>query len=477
MAACSEENKPTATVQTGEAPAFEAKADGSKDEADFDCAVVLRSVGRIPNGPGFQTTCDLGRSGSCLYVWEGVVDVAEAVLEDVERVEVLFSTAQTGAQWYFVPAQAVGPAQNGFVSYRFMIDEFTPAAGMSMTSLNNTVIKLIPYVVRNGVRSFDHNRIASPFGVYELTLDNTWSIAADATCQQTESSIPEYELSYPDWEERLGGAPVSGGQLKVVYDAQRLFAEQSCLGSQGPVSAGTVMMGYSFGGEESYTEEIEFYSESYGYACQGETSPCITRRSSQPIIDLDPGVDHVEMWFYCVPSFSAGAPSNWKYDSNFGMNYRVDVQGGVAVGWAGDWAKHAARSGFVFELEDPLVYAGFSNMGWSVQAQVYVRDITDQPDVDVSKLRAWVESDVHDCTPGAAVTRVELSAAQHHTGLFGNNSLFRWPYEAAVGRCPQGSYRYRFLFSADGGRSMVTLGQGADIDADNAAEWRTLTVQ
>ena len=171
------------------------------DEADMDCLVVLRSVSRIPNGPGYETTCDLGidSGGSCLYVWEGFVDLSSERAGAMGPVEVLVRTSLSQGEWFAVETKRMGESE-GYVHYSFLIASHTPAAGMSMTSLNRTTIDLIPFVHGpEGQLVWDHNRIDDPLGTYHLNLDNMWSLDDAAVCLPEVVTAPAYVLSYPDF--------------------------------------------------------------------------------------------------------------------------------------------------------------------------------------------------------------------------------------------------------------------------------------
>lgn len=475
-------------AKVSRAPRPLGSADGVGDAADTSCQVVLRSVGRIKNGPGYATTCSLGlnTSTSCLYVWQGQIDVAASATP--ASVELLYRTGQTGGQWYAVKAQPAASPSPGaaFVSYTFQITEHTPAAGMSMTSLNKTVIDLIPYTTTTaGGRLFDHNRVSDPFGSYRLDLANSWSVGADATvCPASPTkTAPRFVLDYPAFSEQLLDGPArAGGKLQISYDGRRLRETQVCMGAQGPVAATTLFVGYMFDndGSQAKSAQVEQYVVSSGYACQGP-QPCIKHEVQAPVLDLPAGATSIQLWFYCVPGFSGGSPGNWKYDSNMGQNYQLLLAAAAnpprAVDWAGAWRLHAARSGFTFPLPISHSYTGFTNMGWSVQAELYVKGLTDKAPLQTQLVKAYVESDMHACTPGGALTQVTLSPAASGAGSYANNALYRWGFEGLINSCPKGTYRYRFLFSADGGQTVTPLGAGDSTKDAGAAGFRTIVFQ
>lgn len=472
----------TATLTAALEPVYVDGAAAYTDVPDGDCRLVLRSVGRIPYQGGYATSCEAGDTpnGPCVYVWKGAIDVDAARLGDVTKVEVLYRTLSTQGAWYSIPATEVDGSNDGFRRFQFTIDHYTPGAGMSFTSLNRTEIDLIPYLVlADGTRVFDHNRVAHPLANYELRLGNGWSVQPDDACQpDLPPAVPELVLSYPDFAESLNDGPlVAGGQLRVSYDPLRLRATQACLGSQGPVSATTVVADWRFDDGVVHSATVQTYTESYGYACQGQPTPCVKADTFAPVLDLPAGSTRVELWFHCVPGFSQGAEANWKYDSNFAANYVLPISApATAIDWAGGWELWNARAGEPRVLPEPFTWHEFTNMGLGVQARVYVKDVTDQAVPPADALQGWVESDLHECTPGGEPTRQPLELAAVHTGPYGADTLFRWSVESTLGRCPAGEYRYRFVFSRDGGETVTLLGNAGDTtDPAAATSWRTLT--
>jgi len=462
-------------AQRASAPQYLGAADGSGDAADSSCSVVLRSIARVPYQAGFMTTCETGKApkqGPCKYIWRGVVDVAADKVAQLAGVSVLL---RAGNDWYSFDATPSGPAAGGFVPHAFEIDEHTPGAGTSLTSLMGTVLNVIPYVVtKQGGRLFDHNRIGDPLGNYRLDKTNSWAVVEDAdVCAPAKT--PEYRLTYGDYEHLVDGPVRAGGKLKVSYDSRRLRLRQSCLGAKGPASATTIHMGYMFDGDGKTAKELllESYLERYAN-CDKAKGSCVSVTKHNDTIDVPESAKSLELWFYCVPGFSSAAPSNWKYDSNYGANYQLLVPRPRAIGWAGEWRKHASRSGFVQQLPEPYVYRSYSNMGFSVQAEVYAEGLTDEPQIDQRLLQAFVETDLVSCKPGGPLKRQALYLARSQVGPYRKNVLYRWSVEASLAYCPRGIYRYRFLFSADGGLTFTPLGKAASSSSPGAASFRTI---
>ena len=467
-------------LPTGRAPRIVSGADGvGVDAADTGCAVILRSVGRVSNGMGGYATSPAG-----LYVWDGVVDVDADVAAGARAVEVLFQTTMGPQVWYVATAtRAVGEASGGqYVRYTFRIDTNTPSAGMSVTSLNRTVIRLIPYVAgTDGGRLFDHNRVRDVFDTYTLTVSNGWSVretdaAGDACPAVAPGASPRWVFGYPAWEATVQGGPVRAGQsVAIAYDGRRLRETQGCMGAHGPSSATTLYVGWMVTGDPARggSAEVERYVVASGYACSGPTSPCVTDTVSEPEIALPADASGLDVWFWCQPGFDGG--NNLKYDSNQGANYHLAIVNDVhVVDWAGGWAVYRARPSDTIALVEPYVYTGFTNMGLAMQAEVYVAGLTDQAAIDTQRLVGWVESDAIACTPGGTPTRERLMLMPTRGGPYGNNAVFQWGYESLMGRCPRGDYRFRFVFSADGGLTTTTLGTASDTGPGAVdSSWRT----
>ena len=225
-------------------------------------------------------------------------------------------------------------------------------------------------------------------------------------------------------------------------------------------------------------ETIETYVESYGYACQGQTPPCIQDTVTDTVLDIPATAQKLEVWFWCVPGFSQGAESNWMYDSALGANYSLPIiQGAHAIDWAGDWQMYLARPGTTQALPDPIIYTEFTNMGLAAQASLYVKGLTDQPEVDTALVKAYVETDLLNCTPGGDKIIQEIQATSQHGGPYNSNSVYQWGFEGLISPCPNGTYHFRFLFSADGGLTTTALGAASATGEAGADAFRTLISQ
>jgi hypothetical protein len=286
------------------------KADSS-DQADHDCAVVLRTARKV-------TSYLMGAGGPPSTSWEVQVDV-DSTRADVRGVGVLYRTNLTSGRWYELTPEDQ-ENRPGVVTYRFVVRNFVES-GAALT------IDLIPFVrLANGVRLFDHNRLPDT-AAFELRAANEWAVAdAAGLCPDPGTrSTPHFILSYPDFETTLEDGPVTrGGLLKVTYDGRRLRETQDCLGAEGPVSATTILMFHAFDDGAPEETTVEQYSVNYAGGC-GE-SPCVTQQITEPLVRVPSGARAVAIWFACMPGFSYGAQEHWSYDSNYGANYVLPVE-------------------------------------------------------------------------------------------------------------------------------------------------------
>lgn len=151
--------------------------------------------------------------------------------------------------------------------------------------------------------------------------------------------------------------------------------------------------------------------------------------------------------------------------------------GAVTVDWAGAWAIYRGRPSDTIALTEPLDYRGFSNMGLALQVSVYAEGKTTGGSVDTSSIKVFLESDLPTCDPGGALTLTEVPLAAAGAGPFGNDGIYRFPFESALSRCPRGDYRFRMLVSADGGLTALALGLADNIGDPGVETLRTLRYQ
>jgi len=143
------------------------------------------------------------------------------------------------------------------------------------------------------------------------------------------------------------------------------------------------------------------------------------------------------------------------------------------VGWAGRWGGYfthacAWREG----LADPVTFtkSAVGHDCMTLTAEVYVAGVTDAGG-NPEAILAEVETDIgFSGGPLATPTTYRLTFDER----VGNDLRFAWFLGEHVSRADRGDYRFRFRFSADGGRTWTTIGTG---ESDAPGGWRTLLVR
>src|SRR4051812_11529383 len=151
-----------ACADAGDGPDTETTAplvgvDGSHDQADRSCNVVLRDLTR-DNGP------------TSTWAWSGTVEISEAAQNEDLPPAVMWHLAPNGP-WQAVAASATTlPATPGYVRYSIHLDHEVPQPGWSGTSLANARVEIVPYLqLVGGHRLFDHNRNTRDLDNYVIT--------------------------------------------------------------------------------------------------------------------------------------------------------------------------------------------------------------------------------------------------------------------------------------------------------------------
>lgn len=154
---------------TGDEPSV-GKSD-SLDEADRDCQIVLREVGRKFDATGAPVMdCSVE---PCAFVWEGSLEIASEQLTAGAQPAVLFHSSHEAGTWAEAAILSDIIAEHGRVRYQFQF----PGGYRTERALK---INLIPFArTSDGRRLFDHNRVASELDSYLLNADNGWAIADD----------------------------------------------------------------------------------------------------------------------------------------------------------------------------------------------------------------------------------------------------------------------------------------------------------
>ncbi len=275
----------------------------SKDQADQGCRVVLRSVGRVPGDDGYQTDCS---SGSCLYVWEGAVDIAQEVPADV-TVHVQYHLA-TSSDWWEVEALPSSAVIPGFRRHDFVMSDHL--FGPDKQDGDAPSIELVAFIrYSDGARLFDHNRFSGDFANHKLAKDNGFASNDGGVCQPVKGWVS----FLADWQETTSGERRQGGYLQVDYDLSRL---PDCRGTHNGHPAWDIVAHARFNpGGQQFEGSVRAFVSNYGQP----TNEAV----SVPFIVLIPeGATEVELWFH---NYSGAGSSCQAWDSNLGENYHYDI--------------------------------------------------------------------------------------------------------------------------------------------------------
>jgi hypothetical protein len=283
------------------------KADGS-DQADRECRVVLREVGRTPasDGDGYAQKCV---GGACNWVFTGHVDVSMDAFPTNATVGVLYHLQGDSSWWQVTAAPAQG-ARPGFYSQVFEISEHLIGPNASADELASARIELIPFLkLEDGTRVFDHNRRPGDLDVYSFGQNEWFALGEEQACQPVAGTLFFQE----DWQENVGGSLHAGGWLSVYYDLDRL---PECRGTHNGYPAWDTVATLRFlPSGETVSGSVRDFVTNNGTP----TNQAVEKRFDAKIPD---DATAVEVWF----ENSSGAGNNCDtWDSNYGQNYRFDI--------------------------------------------------------------------------------------------------------------------------------------------------------
>jgi hypothetical protein len=332
------------------APAPLVGVDGSHDQADRNCNIVLRGLERT----GTSATSDS-------YVWTGSLEVSSAAAAEGLAPAVIYQWG-SDPSWHqgTVTAATDGSATPGFAKYTVTLDHDLLGPGMSGTAQTSADIQVVPYLpMPGGGRLFDHNRNPSDFANYHVVYPDFAVWGAPAVCAAPTATQAARLVFVADHTQHREGVLTAGGTVAIQYDTQRLT---TCRDSQGGHPLWDITAHVRF---EPSGEEVG--------ASVRDGAPTFT-------VPTD-GARQVVVWFENTDAYGCQA-----WDSNFGANYAFDVA--VAPQWIG-----LAQNDIVRDADDPCdggaaASGGFAFDTWARQRaavanlcfQVYQPGLTDRDD-------------------------------------------------------------------------------------------------
>ncbi len=329
--------------------------DGSLDQADRNCHVVLRDLERNFTGFTYET---VGSS----WVWQGSVEISEAAAAEGLVPSAMYRMAPSGSWSSVTATPSLATATPGYVRYTMRIHQGLPGPGWSGTSLSNAKIEVVPFIAMpEGGRLFDHNRHRGDLDNYLMTSPDL-AVWTDATVCAPPASTTRARLVFDaDWSERREGILAPGGELTVVYADSRLT---QCRNWQG--------------GNPRYdiTAHLAF--------SPGNQRRSVSVRDGAPVVAVPSDARGVDVWF---ENTSVSGCQAW--DSNNGANYHFDAL--TPPQWIGNAASRMTRT-----TDDPCAGGtsasqGFTFDTWTRQRaaitnlcfEVYHPGLTDRDDPDL----------------------------------------------------------------------------------------------
>jgi hypothetical protein len=409
-------------------------ADG-KDAADRACNVVLRSLARIPNGPGFTTSCTA--TSGCSVVWGGFLDVSSAALAEGAVPFVMYKN-QDATNWTQVRPTRVTGGVPGYQRYRVTLQRNTMSEGMSATALSRARIDVAPFIrMPNGARLFDKQRGQTDFENYTLSQAFGWVVTEDASvCAAL--PVPANLAFLGGFSESQQGALVAGGKGIITYSLDRLPA---CRGTHNGFPAWDITAFVRFSpGNQVLSGSVRGFSGTTG-------TPSNESAVSAPwTFDVPRGATSAEVWFR---NFTGAGSMCESWDSKNGANYQFAVASKPysAVQWVGrpgsSTSRACARSEGAPDTITLDSYLQSRACVW-VEADVYVPGLTDG-----SALAPYaVFAEVQATRDGVAMPAERAS----FIGRFGND--YRYQFQIPKSTLFYGPkwtrYEYSMRFSTDG---------------------------
>ena len=396
--ACAVADDPTGALGAAAAPLV--GVDGSLDQADRACHVVLRDLGRTGSGGWFET------DGSS-WVWQGAVEISQAAADEGLTPAALYRMAPSGAWTTVAATPSAAPATPGYARFDLRLSAGLPGPGWSGTALGRAQIEVVPYLpLAEGGRLFDHNRVRDDLGNYVLSAPGL-AIEADGRACPAPVGPSRAQLVFAaDWSETRQGVLTPGGEVAVVYDPARLPQCRNWRGGN-PLYDLTAHVLFAPGGQRH----------------------AVSVRDGAPVLVVPADARRMTLWFE-----NTAIPGCQAWDSNLGANYGFDVA--TAPAWMGEVRTRLSRS-----TDDPCAgglpaAGGFVFDPWTRQRaaitnlcfEVYQPGLTDRDDLS----GLWQQLDVQlrwRLRSGAGVTPWRQRPVDLDRRV-GNNARYRLDWRA-----------------------------------------------
>jgi len=322
--------------------------DGSHDQADHSCNIVLRGLERSGNGTGGYAT-----NGDS-WIWTGGIEISNAAATEGLAPSALY---QSGATWHEVTTlPSSQPATPGFTRFDVTLD-----------ALANSTVQVIPFIhLAAGGRLFDHNRNTADSANYVMTSPD-FAIWQDPTvCAPAVGPTHANFVFDADFTQHRDGVFAPGGQVSIVYATSRLA---QCEATQGGLP------------QYDITAWVKFLP--------GNQLTAVSVRDGAPTIAVPSDARQAQVWFETTSVYGCHA-----FDSNYGNNYTFDAM--LAPQWIGNGTTLLTRDDSA-QCGGGSVMSGFTYDTWvreravitNTCVEVYQPGMTDHDDPDL-----WQKLDV-----------------------------------------------------------------------------------
>jgi hypothetical protein len=177
---------------------------------------------------------------------------------------------------------------------------------------------MIPLLTRGDARLFDHNRIVDALAVYELTVANTFAVAADdAVCAPPAGPTLRFGA---DWSVTQTGPVEAGKSVTVDYEFARL---PECRTGYAGRAAWNI---------QAFALFTPMHVQQEATVLDTSASTSSTWVGRPATFQVPAGATGMQLWFHNTDRGGCN-----RYDSNFNRNYRFDVVSNVGAAPAPAW--------------------------------------------------------------------------------------------------------------------------------------------
>jgi hypothetical protein len=332
LAACVDSAPPAETS----APAPLVGVDGSHDQADRSCNVVLREL--LPDhGP--------------VPTYSGTIEISQAAAAEALVPSLMVKDASHSSWTVIAGTPSTQTATPGYARF-----------DVHIPTVQDAPVSVVPYIAMpEGGRLFDHNRNAGDLDNYSITAPDYTIWQNPTVCQPADGPTHANLVFDADFTQHRDGILAPGGTVSIVYAQSRLA---QCKQTQG---------GYP---QWDITAHVLFQP--------GGQLLAASVRDAAATLTVPIDARHAVVWFEATSVSGCHA-----WDSNYGNNYTFD--GAAPPQWVGNGDVLITRDTSGDICGGGSISSGFSFDTWARQRaaitnmcfEVYQPGMTDHDDPDL----------------------------------------------------------------------------------------------